>query len=68
MSETDKTIQERMTELSEIIQWFQSDDFTLEEAVGRYKAAEELAVSIEGTLNSLKNDIQVIKQSFDETA
>ncbi|UTX51166.1 exodeoxyribonuclease VII small subunit [Candidatus Saccharibacteria bacterium TM7i] len=59
------TIQQEMTQLSEMIAWFQSDDFSLEAAVDTYKKAEALAGKIEKDLSELKNEITVIKQRFD---
>lgn len=65
MVNKDKTIQEKMTELSELVTWFDSDDFTLEAALDTFKSAEKLASDIEQDLSSLKNDIQIVKQKFD---
>ena len=33
------TIKEQLQQLDELISWFESDDFTLEEAVEKFKAA-----------------------------
>ena len=66
MSETSKkTVQEKMTELSELVAWFQSPAFSLEEALETYKKAELLAEEIEKELSKLKNDITVVKKKFD---
>jgi exodeoxyribonuclease VII small subunit len=65
MSKTSKTIQEKMADLSQLVAWFDSDDFTLEAAIEKFKAAETLAAEIEADLSALKNDIQVVKQKFD---
>lgn len=65
MSVTNKTIQEKMTELNELVEWFDSDEFTLETALVKFKVAETLAADIEEDLNSLKNEIQIVKQKFD---
>jgi len=65
MSVKNKTIQEKMDELSSLIAWFDSDEFSLEEAIDRFKVAETLAADIEKELSSFKNDITVLKQKFD---
>ncbi len=65
MSKTSKTIQEKTEKLSEIVSWFNSDDFLLEIAIEKFQEAEKLATEIEQDLLSLKNDIQIIKQKFD---
>ena len=65
MSKTSKTVQEKMTELNELVGWFQGEDFTLEAAVEKFQVAEKLAEEIEHDLQQLKNDITVVKQRFD---
>lgn len=65
MSEANKTVQQKLTDLSEVIAWFQSPSFKLEEAVTKYKEAEALAETIEKDLMKLKNDIVVVKKRFD---
>lgn len=65
MSEQNKTVQEKLAELSEMVGWFQGASFKLEEAVGKFKAAEKLAEDIEKDLTKLKNDIKVVKKKFD---
>lgn len=65
MSQVNKTIQQKTDELSELVAWFDSDEFTLETALDKFKEAELLAETIEKDLIALKNDIQVVKQKFD---
>lgn len=65
MSEANKTIQQKLSDLSELVAWFQSPDFTLEKALDKYKQAEALAEEIEKELTKLKNDIKVVKKKFD---
>lgn len=65
MSEQNKSVQAKLTELSELVAWFQSASFTLEDALGKFKDAEALAEEIEKDLTKLKNDIQVVKKRFD---
>jgi len=65
MSQQNKSVQEKLTELSEMVNWFQGSSFKLEEAVNKFQAAEKLAEEIEQDLNKLKNDIQVVKKKFD---
>lgn len=65
MSEANKSVQEKLTELSEMVAWFQGASFKLENAVDKFKAAEKLAEEIEKDLTKLKNDIKVVKKKFD---
>lgn len=59
-------VSKKMAKLSELVAWFESDNFAIEEAVERYKEAEKLADEIENDLTDLKNEIVVLKQRFDE--
>jgi len=65
MSATNKTIQQKTAELTEMVSWFDSSEFTLELAIDKYKAAEKLAAEIESDLSSLKNEIKIVQQKFD---
>lgn len=66
MSKSDKTIQQKMTALNEMVLWFQSDDFVLEEAVEKFKQADALATEIDTDLSALKNEITVLATRFDK--
>lgn len=68
MSQKNNTIAEKTNELSELVAWFDSNDFDIEVAVEKYKEAEKLASSIEKDLLQIKNEIKIIKQKFDEEA
>jgi len=65
MSEQNKSVQEKLSELSEMVGWFQGASFKLEDAVDKFKAAEKLAEEIEKDLTKLKNDIKIVKKKFD---
>ncbi|MDB5176775.1 MAG: hypothetical protein JWN75_443 [Candidatus Saccharibacteria bacterium] len=64
MSKNDTSIQEKISQLDEVVAWFESDDFQLEEASTKLKAAAKLAADIEHDLDAVANDIQQVKQSF----
>jgi exonuclease VII small subunit len=66
MSDKSKTIQQKMTDLQELVSWFQGEDFSLEQAVTKFHEAETAAESIEADLTALKNDITIIKRRFDK--
>lgn len=65
MSQKNKSISEKMTELGELVAWFEGEEFELETALDKYKEAEKLADEIEKDLSDLKNEITVLKQRFD---
>ena len=62
---TKKTVSQKMSDLSTLVTWFESDEFVIEQAVEKYKEAEKLARDIERDLESLKNEVTVLKQKFD---
>lgn len=64
MTKSEITIQDKVTKLDELLAWFNSDDFVLEQAGDKLKEAKKLADEIEQGLSSLENDITIIKQSF----
>lgn len=65
-TKSDKTIQEKTADLQELVAWFDSDEFALEAALDKFKEAEALAAEIENDLHTFGNDIQIVKQKFDE--
>lgn len=65
MSQANKTIAQKTEELSELVAWFDSDDFTIESALDKFQQAEKMAADIEKDLLALKNEVNVIKQKFD---
>lgn len=65
MSQKSKTLQEKLTELDELVDWFNNDDFALEDAVERFKKADRLAKEIESDLAEIKNEINVLAERFD---
>lgn len=65
MSQANKTISEKTDELASLVAWFESEEFSIDEALTKFKQAEKLATEIEKELNSLKNEITVVKKKFD---
>lgn len=66
MSKQNKTIQQKLAELGEMVAWFDSERFALEEALEKFKAAEKMAEEIESDLAELKNEVVVLRQKFTE--
>ena len=58
------TLNQKISQLNDQIQWFYSDDFSLDHAEANYQAAITLAKEIETDLKSLKNRIEVLSQDF----
>ena len=59
-----KTLNEKITDLDNKVEWFYGDDFKLEEATDKYKETLTLAKEIETDLNNLKNEIEVLSEDF----
>lgn len=51
-------------ELQSIVDWFESDDVNLDEAVVKYQQALELIKQIEAYLKTTENKITKINQKF----
>ena len=59
-------ITSKLAQFDELVGWFQSEEFTIEQAVEKLRAADTLATEIEQHLSEVKNDITVLKQKFDQ--
>lgn len=66
MSKPKIRIHERLAELDKLVEWFESEEFTLEEAIERFEQASGLAETIRQELSEYKNEITVLKQKFDQ--
>lgn len=66
MSKPSKTLADKQTELDELLAWFDSDDFSIEQAMERFEQAKKLADDIEKELTEYKNTFTTLKQRFDE--
>lgn len=58
------SISEKTIKLNELVEWFDSDNFELEEALDKFAEAEKLASDIEADLLAMKNSINVVKKKF----
>lgn len=54
------SIEAKITQLDESIEWFYGEDFNIDQAIDRYKQAAELSKSIQKDLEQLKNEVEVI--------
>ena len=66
MSETDNkpNLNQKIQKLDESVEWFYGDDFNLENATDKYKETLKFAKEIEGDLESLKNEIEILSEDF----
>lgn len=61
-----KTYQQMADELAVLIEWFESDQVDLDQAVGKYDQAMQLLEQMEAHLKSAENKIKKIQARFDE--
>lgn len=63
MSQTEKSkasISKKINQLDTDVEWFYSEDFSLDQALDKYRAAIDLSKDIEKDLAELKNQVEVI--------
>jgi len=54
------SIETKIKQLDESVEWFYGDDFSLDKALKKYQEAQKLAQGIEKDLSELKNQVEVI--------
>jgi exodeoxyribonuclease VII small subunit len=59
------TYQQLSDELSQLIEWFESESVSLDEAVEKYEQAMELLKLMEERLKSAENKVKKIAVKFD---
>ena len=62
--EAKKSISEKTAALNEAVDWFYSDDFTLDTAAEKYEATMRLAKDLQNDLKTLKNKIEKVDHDF----
>ncbi len=60
------SIQKKMKQLEEIVEWFESEDVDLDEALAKYEKGLKLANELQGDIKSTKNKFTKLKKSFDK--
>ena len=60
------TIKENIAKLELLMQWFDGDEFEIEESIAKFEEAKKLADEIKKQLKEVENKITVLKQSVDE--
>lgn len=58
---TKPTITEKLTQLDQAVEWFYSDDFSLDQALDKYQSAVKLAQETEKDLAEMKNKVEVLE-------
>lgn len=58
--ENKPTIEQKVHQLDEQVEWFYGEDFTLDQALNNYQKTINLAKEIEQDLTELKNRVEVV--------
>ncbi len=67
-SKSEPTLQQQLTELDDVLTWFDRPDIDLDEALQKFDHGVKLAESAKAKLSQLENKISVLKQRFDQPA
>lgn len=59
------TIKEKLSELDELVTWFEQEDIEIDQALEKFEEAEKLADDIGKELKTAKNKIEVIKKKWE---
>lgn len=62
---SNKSYRQLSDELAEIMEWFESGEVDLDEAVARYKRAIELIEELENYLQNAENEIKKVTKNFE---
>lgn len=54
------SIEAKMKQLDESVEWFYGEDFSLDQALQKYQDANQLAQEISKDLSELKNQVEVL--------
>lgn len=65
MSEKNKSLKERLAELDQILEWFDTADIDLDEAMQKFEQGTKLAEDIKNDIANLENKVEVIKHKID---
>ena len=55
------TITEKLNQLDNAVEWFYSDEFSLDRALDQYQSAATLAKEVEKDLTEMKNKVEVLE-------
>lgn len=66
-SPSEKTINQKLEAFEQLVAWFDTEEFSLQEALAKFEQAEKLAREIESELANVKNSVEVLKTKFDQS-
>ncbi|HEX4662291.1 MAG TPA: exodeoxyribonuclease VII small subunit [Candidatus Saccharimonadales bacterium] len=63
-----KSLQAQLSELDELLAWFEQTDFDVEAALQKYEDGMKLIGEISDRLKTVENKVEVLKKRFDQVA
>lgn len=54
------TIEEKITQLEQLVSWFEGDDFVLDQAMPQYQKAQKLADEIQQDIAQFKHTVEQV--------
>lgn len=61
------TFKAKMERLEQIVEWFESEQSDLDEAISKFEEGNKLIAELKEHLSSAENTVQKIKKSFSES-
>lgn len=58
------TIAENIEKLEALLEWFESEEITVESSIQKYEEALKLSQELQSQLDEAKNQVEVIKKKF----
>lgn len=59
-----QTVCEKLEKLEALLEWFESEEITVEESLIKYEEALKLSKELETQLETAKNKVEIIKKKF----
>lgn len=66
MSNSKNDLNQKLSELEKLLEWFEQDDLDIEQALEKYEKGQELAGSIREQLTAVENKITMLEKRFDQ--
>ena len=63
-----QTLQDQLTELDQLLAWFDKPDIDLDEALKKFDEGVKLTEAIKHRLTTFENKVTILKKRFDQEA
>lgn len=64
MSTNKKSVEAKIDELEQLLDWFESNEVTVDSALEKYERAGQITSELEDELKKAKNQVEVIKKKY----